>query len=69
MCDAMCIALVTRITISSASSLYRYYAGTIVTMAGWTDVSDAIWITAGFSFIGFLANIAGMLQVGLTSPV
>jgi len=32
-------------------------------MAGWTDVSEAIWITAGVSFIGFLANIAGMTQV------
>lgn len=51
----------TKLTLSPVHC--RYYFATITVMAGWTDVSEAIWITAGVSFIGFLANVIGMTQV------
>ena len=49
--------------LTPAPAQVMYYSGTIVTMAGWTDVSDAIWITAAISFVGFVFCIVGMSQV------
>lgn len=52
-----------RVVSSCVCDANRYYFGTIAVMAGWTNVSVAIWITAAVSFVGFLSNIVGMTQV------
>jgi SP family myo-inositol transporter-like MFS transporter 13 len=40
-----------------------YYCGTIFVMAGFTDPTLAIWLTAGVSFIGWLFCCVGVLAV------
>jgi SP family myo-inositol transporter-like MFS transporter 13 len=40
-----------------------YYCGTIFVMAGYTDPTVAIWLTAGVSFIGWAACFLGVLAV------
>ena len=41
----------------------RYYSGTIVVMAGFTDTTMAIWITAIISFFGFTFTAISMCFV------
>lgn len=40
-----------------------YYCGTILVMAGFTDPSKAIWLTAAVSFVGFAFTNVGVLVV------
>eukprot|EP01043_Picozoa_sp_COSAG02_P045944 COSAG02_NODE_4251_length_5585_cov_4.672986_4_plen_631_part_00 len=40
-----------------------YYCGTIFVMAGYTDPTVAIWLTAGVSFVGWAACFLGVLAV------
>ena len=50
----------------SGINTVMYYAGTIVVMAGFgssTDPSQAIWMTALISFVGFAFTIVGVLGV------
>ena len=47
----------------SGINTVMYYAGTIVVMAGFTDVSLAIWITAVIGFVGFASTFVGLFLV------
>ena len=40
-----------------------YYCGTIIVMAGFTDTSEAIWLTAAVSFVGFVFTCVGLFAV------
>lgn len=40
-----------------------YYCGTIFVMAGYTDPTVAIWLTAGVSFIGWACCFLGVIAV------
>ena len=47
----------------SGINTVMYYSGTIVVMAGFTNVSLAIWLTAAISFVGFAFTFLGMFLV------
>lgn len=40
-----------------------YYCGTIFVMAGFTDPTLAIWLTAAVSFVGWVCCVLGVLAV------
>eukprot|EP01050_Picozoa_sp_SAG11_P011497 SAG11_NODE_1221_length_5486_cov_7.177650_6_plen_134_part_00 len=43
--------------------MHSDYCGTILVMAGFTDTSEAIWLTAAVSFVGFAFTNIGVLGV------
>ena len=47
----------------SGASIVTHYSATIITMAGYSEKTQAIWISAGVYFINFICSSIGLLLV------